>query len=135
MKFYIEAEATGTHTQFFDKFNIRYEIFKVIQTIWRNTHYRELLAKEADENTDFFVQFVNMLVNDVTFVLDESLSAFVKIHDLTAELADIGLMQHLDEEQKKEKQELLEDNQNKAKNYMVSKIQGRHRCCQSSRHA
>lgn len=118
MKFYIEAEATGTHTQFFDKFNIRYEIFKVIQTIWRNTLYREILAREAAVNTDFFVQFVNMLVNDVTFVLDESLSSFVKIHDLTLELADQGLMQHLDEEQKKEKQELLEDNQNKAKSYM-----------------
>ena len=24
MKFYIEAESTGSHTQFFDKFNIRY---------------------------------------------------------------------------------------------------------------
>lgn len=118
MKFYIEAEATGTHTQFFDKFNIRYEIFKVIQTIWPNTLYRENLAREANVNTDFFVQFVNMLVNDVTFVLDESLSAFVKIHDLTAELADQALMQSLDEEQKKEKQELLEDNQNKAKSYM-----------------
>ena len=118
MKFYIEAESTGSHTQFFDKFNIRYEIFKVVQTIWPNTLYRETLAKEAKVNRDFFVQFVNMLVNDVTFVLDESLSAFVKIHDLQKEIADQALMQSLSEELRKEKQELLEDNQNKAKSYM-----------------
>jgi ubiquitin conjugation factor E4 B len=47
MKFYIECESTGTHTQFYDKFNIRYEIFQVIKCIWPNTVYRENLATEA----------------------------------------------------------------------------------------
>lgn len=47
MKFYIEAESTGTHTQFFDKFNIRYEIDQIIKCIWPNAIYRENLAKEA----------------------------------------------------------------------------------------
>jgi ubiquitin conjugation factor E4 B len=47
MKFYIECESTGAHTQFFDKFNIRYEIFQVIKCIWPNTVYRENLATEA----------------------------------------------------------------------------------------
>jgi len=79
MKFYIEAESTGSHTQFYDKFNIRYEIFQVVKAIWVNTLYRENLAKEARINTDFFVQFVNMLVNDATFVLDEALTSFSKI--------------------------------------------------------
>ncbi len=118
MKFYIEAESTGTHTQFFDKFNIRYEIFQVIKSIWSNTLYRENLAKEARVNTDFFVQFVNMLVNDVTFVLDESLSAFVKIHDLSVEIADTAQMATLSEEQRKEKQDLFEDYKGRAKSYM-----------------
>lgn len=47
MKFYIECESTGAHTQFFDKFNIRYEIFQVIRTIWPNPIYRDNLATEA----------------------------------------------------------------------------------------
>jgi ubiquitin conjugation factor E4 B len=118
MKFYIEAESTGSHTQFFDKFNIRYEIFQVIKSIWPNTLYRDNLAKEARINTDFFVQFVNMLVNDVTFVLDESLSAFVKIHDLTSELNNQILVASFTEEEKKEKEELLEDFKGRAKSYM-----------------
>lgn len=47
MKFYIECESTGTHTQFYDKFNIRYEIFQVIRCIWSNQVYRDNLATEA----------------------------------------------------------------------------------------
>ncbi|KAK5110719.1 hypothetical protein LTR62_005596 [Meristemomyces frigidus] len=117
MKFYIEAESTGTHTQFYDKYNIRFEIFQVIKCIWVNTLYRENLAKEAAANTDFFVQFVNMILNDVTFVLDESLSAFTKIHDLTVELAGPEFAA-MNDEQKKERTELLEDQKGKAKSYM-----------------
>ena len=47
MQFYIECESTGAHTQFYDKFNIRYEIFQVIKCIWSNVIYREHLATEA----------------------------------------------------------------------------------------
>ncbi|EMC97218.1 hypothetical protein BAUCODRAFT_68628 [Baudoinia panamericana UAMH 10762] len=117
MRFYIEAESTGTHNQFYDKFNIRYEIFQVIKCIWVNTMYRDNLAKEASVNTDFFVQFVNMVVNDVTFVLDESLTAFREIHDLSREIAS-PTFAALNEEQRKERQELLDDKKGKAKSFM-----------------
>jgi ubiquitin conjugation factor E4 B len=46
MNFYIECEHTGAHA-FYDKFNIRYEIFQVIKCIWGNIVYREQLAKES----------------------------------------------------------------------------------------
>ena len=118
MKFYIEAENTGSHTQFFDKFNIRYEIFQVVKRIWTNTKYRENLAIESRQNTAFFVQFVNMMVNDVTFVLDESLSSLQKVNELTTEMATPWLMQELSDEQKKEKQDLLEDHKGRAKSYL-----------------
>ena len=115
IKFYIEVENTGTHTQFYDKFNVRYEIFQIIKCIWSNTIYRERLAQESKVNIDFFVRFVNLLLNDVTFVLDESLSAFVKIHDLQQELRHDSAM---DPAQRTEKEEALADAQGKAKSYM-----------------
>ena len=99
-------------------FGYRFEIFQVIKAIWPNTLYRENLAKEARVNTDFFVQFVNMLVNDVTFVLDEVLTSFVKIHELTLELRNEAAMAELTDEHKKEKQDLLEDYKGRAKSYM-----------------
>ncbi|KAF2223300.1 putative ubiquitin fusion degradation protein UfdB [Elsinoe ampelina] len=114
MSFYIECESTGTHTQFYDKFNIRYEIDQVIKCIWPNVIYRDNLAKEANTNTEFFVRFVNLLLNDVTYVLDESFSSFHKIHDLTDELKNPGLEEAI----RKEKDELLADHKGRAKSYM-----------------
>lgn len=47
MKFYIECESTGASTQFYDKFNIRYEIFQVIKCVWPNTLYQEQLTQAS----------------------------------------------------------------------------------------
>lgn len=117
MKIYIEVESTGTHNQFYDKFNIRYEIFQVIRCIWSNPVYRENLAIESRVNHAFFVQFVNLTLNDVTFLLDESFGAFKQIHALQDELEGPAAAL-LDETKKQEKQELLDDNQKKAKSWM-----------------
>ncbi|KAK4692897.1 ubiquitin conjugation factor E4 B, partial [Lecanoromycetidae sp. Uapishka_2] len=116
MKFYIEVENTGQHTQFYDKFNIRYEIFQIIKCIWSNPIYREHLSEEAEADVDFFVRFVNLLLNDVTFVLDESLTAFVKIHALQQELKFAGPT--MEQNIRSEKEEALADAQTKAKSYM-----------------
>ena len=115
MKFYIEVENTGAHTQFYDKFNIRYEIFQIIKCIWSNPLYREELDRESKVNVDFFVRFVNLLLNDVTFVLDESLSAFQQIHSLSNELK---MSQNIEQAIRTEKEEALSAAQGKAKSYM-----------------
>lgn len=116
MKFFIEAEFMGTHTQFYDKFNIRYEIFQIIKSIWPNPVYREKLLKEAKVNLEFFVRFVNLLLNDVTFVLDESFTAFHQISSLTRELETSGST--ITQEQRQEKEEALDAAKGKAKSYM-----------------
>lgn len=47
MKFYIECELTGAHTAFYDKFNIRYEIFQVIKRVWVNDVYKQELRDKS----------------------------------------------------------------------------------------
>lgn len=116
MQFFIEAEFMGGHGQFFDKFNVRYEIFQIIKRIWPNTVYRDNLYKEARLNSVFFVRFVNLLLNDVTFVLDESFTAFLRIRDLQEELSKNS--SSLDQTQRQEKEEALSNAQGKAKSYM-----------------
>lgn len=115
MRFYIEVENTGAHTQFYDKFNIRFEIFQIIKCIWDNRIYRENLDRESKANVDFFVRFVNLLLNDVTFVLDESLTAFQQIHNLSEELQN---PQHMEQAARQEKEEALSAAKGKAKSYM-----------------
>ena len=116
MNFFIEAEFMGGHGQFFDKFNVRFEIFQVIKNIWPNTVYRDKLYKESKGNVEFFVKFVNLLLNDTTFVLDESFTAFHQIYDLQKELSTGGTS--LSEEERKEKDEHLEKAKGQAKSYM-----------------
>ncbi|KAI1266368.1 ubiquitin elongating factor core-domain-containing protein [Xylariaceae sp. FL1019] len=91
MKFYIECEHSGVSSAFYDKFNIRYEIFQVIKTIWPNNIYKEKLSRESRVNRQFFVQFVNLLLNDATYLLDEALTKLGKIHDYQKQLQNPSL--------------------------------------------
>jgi ubiquitin conjugation factor E4 B len=75
-----------------------------------------LHADTCRVNLDFFVQFVNLLLNDVTFVLDESFTAFTQIHDLTKLLRSPP--EDMDANVKQEKEELLSAAKDKAKSYM-----------------
>lgn len=43
----LECEHSGVSSAFYDKFNIRYEIFQVIKTIWPNNVYKEKLSRES----------------------------------------------------------------------------------------
>lgn len=140
MKFYIECESTGANTAFYDKFNIRYEIFQVIKCVWVNDVYKEQLTREskyvcpisatrlvvvdmgdvANEeagervNRGFFVQFVNMLLNDATYVLDEAFTKFPKMRILEKELEDGSLTA----EDRQKKEEELQTLGNQATSYM-----------------
>ncbi|KAL4964751.1 ubiquitin-ubiquitin ligase UFD2 [Aspergillus stella-maris] len=116
MRFYIEAEHTGAHTQFYDKFNIRYEIFQIIKCVWPNTIYRAKLLNQAKHHVDFFVQFVNLLLNDVTYVLDESFGNFKTIYNTQLELRTEGAS--MDPTERQEKEERLTQAQRSAKSYM-----------------
>ncbi|KID97961.1 ubiquitin fusion degradation protein 2, partial [Metarhizium majus ARSEF 297] len=114
MKFYIECESTGANTAFYDKFNIRYEIFQVIKCVWSNDVYKQQLTRESKTNRDFFVQFVNMLLNDATYVLDEAFTKFPKIRSLERELEDTSLSA----EDRHKKEEELQTLGSQATSYM-----------------
>ncbi|EPS43221.1 hypothetical protein H072_2789 [Dactylellina haptotyla CBS 200.50] len=117
MSFYIEVEQTGAHTQFYDKFNIRYNISQVVKSIWRNQNYREKLGQESRLNPDFFVRFVALLLNDVTFLLDESLSKLSEIHRLQIELETIAT-DTTDSRARAEQERLLLSNEHHATTYV-----------------
>lgn len=47
MNFYVEVEQTGTSSQFYDKFNIRYNISHIMKTIWNHPAHRAKLRQES----------------------------------------------------------------------------------------
>ncbi|KAI0769012.1 ubiquitin conjugation factor E4 [Trametes elegans] len=88
MNFYIEVEQTGASSQFYDKFNSRRNIAHIFKTVWNNQAHRDALKNEAANHSERFVRFVNLMINDVTYLLDESLTDLAKIHELQTEMRD-----------------------------------------------
>lgn len=75
-----------------------------------------LVANISRVNLEFFVQFVNLLLNDVTFVLDESFTAFKEIHEIAKILKNPP--GDIDQAARQEQEEKLSAAQGKAKSYM-----------------
>ncbi len=67
-------------------------------------------------NIEFFLRFVNLLLNDATYVLDEALTKFPIIHDLQAELRVVPST--LTPEQRTAKDEELKTAEGQAQSYM-----------------
>ena len=85
LKFYVEVEQTGMSSQFYDKFNIRYNISQILKAIWTHEMHISQIIK-ISRDSDFFVRFVNLLMNDTTFLLDESLSKLKEIGTIQQEI-------------------------------------------------
>ena len=43
----LEVEHTGLHSQFYDKFNIRYHLSQVMMSVWDNVTHRKKLLQES----------------------------------------------------------------------------------------
>ncbi|KAG1857712.1 ubiquitin elongating factor core-domain-containing protein [Suillus subalutaceus] len=84
--FYIEVEQMGASSQFYDKFTAR-NIAYILKAVWDNPVHRDALNKEA-QNVDKFIRFINLMINDVTYLMDESLSELTQIHNIQAEMHD-----------------------------------------------
>lgn len=68
MNFYVEVENTGRHSQFYDKFNIRYNISQILKFVWTNPIHRDMVKAESQyvSNGDDFVPSVTtLLLGDV----------------------------------------------------------------------
>ncbi|WAR13927.1 UBE4B-like protein [Mya arenaria] len=74
------VQSTGSSNEFYDKFSIRYHISIIFKAMWGIHSHQLKIIEEADKGKQF-VKFVNMLMNDTTFLLDESLDCLKRIHE------------------------------------------------------
>ena len=106
MSFFIECEAMGGSNQFYDKFNVRYHLAIIMKNLWENMNHRRGMLADSEKG-EFFVKFINLLMNDTTFLLDESLTQLTEIRDIQLTMADEAKWSALTEEEKQEKQQTL----------------------------
>ncbi|TFK61391.1 hypothetical protein BDN72DRAFT_828292 [Pluteus cervinus] len=117
MHFYTEVEQTGASSQFYDKFNARRNIFYILKVVWNNPTHREALNIEANQNVDRFVRFVNLMINDVTYLMDESLSELTQIHNIQVEMEDVATWNSKPLEYRREKEGTLRSLERHASGY------------------
>ncbi|KAJ1970184.1 Ubiquitin conjugation factor E4 [Dispira parvispora] len=117
MRFYVEVEHTGASSQFYDKFNIRYNISQVLKYLRKNEdHRRQIQERSKDES--FFIRFVNLLMNDTTYLLDESLTKLTEIRNLQQEMANVAEWSAQPDTYRRERQSLLIQDERMATSYL-----------------
>ncbi|VFQ68550.1 unnamed protein product [Cuscuta campestris] len=89
LKLYVDIEFTGSHTQFYDKFNIRHNIAELLEYLWQVPSHRNAWRQIAkDEEKGVYLNFLNFLINDSIYLLDESLNKILEIKELEAEMSN-----------------------------------------------
>lgn len=95
LKVYVSLEVAGESLQFEQKFNYRFPINFVLFYLLKIEEYREIIkeiAEDAHKNManqqpPIFLRFVNGMINDGTWLLDESLNSMKKIRQVEEEIA------------------------------------------------
>lgn len=86
LDFYVMVEKTGASSQFYDKFNSRYHISFIIEKLWNFNIFKKDLKIIASNYQRFFIRFIARMLNDTTYLLDESLNHLHTIHQCQKEL-------------------------------------------------
>ncbi|XP_027152767.1 probable ubiquitin conjugation factor E4 [Coffea eugenioides] len=89
LKLYVDIEFTGSHTQFYDKFNIRHNIAELLEYLWQVPSHRNAwrqIAKEEEKGV--YLNYLNFLINDSIYLLDESLNKILELKELEAEMSN-----------------------------------------------
>ncbi|XP_018408116.1 PREDICTED: ubiquitin conjugation factor E4 B isoform X1 [Nanorana parkeri] len=118
MKFYTDVEHTGATSEFYDKFTIRYHISTIFKSLWQNPGHHGTFMEEFNSGKQF-VRYINMLINDTTFLLDESLESLKRIHEVQEEMRNKELWEQLAREQQQVRQSQLAQDERVSRSYLA----------------
>ncbi|XP_020142294.2 ubiquitin conjugation factor E4 A isoform X2 [Microcebus murinus] len=111
IKVFVDIEFTGDPHQFEQKFNYRRPMYPILRYMWGTDNYRESIKDLADfasknleaMNPPLFLRFLNLLMNDAIFLLDEAIQYLSKIKIQQIE-KDQGEWDSLNPEARREKE-------------------------------
>ncbi|MGH0122397.1 UNVERIFIED_CONTAM: hypothetical protein FKN15_014828 [Acipenser sinensis] len=118
MKFYTDVEHTGATSEFYDKFTIRYHISTIFKSLWQNTAHHGTFMEEFNSGKQF-VRYINMLINDTTFLLDESLESLKRIHEVQEEMKNKEQWDLLPRDQQQSRQSQLTQDERVSRSYLA----------------
>ncbi|XWS44355.1 hypothetical protein CRYUN_Cryun15aG0038100 [Craigia yunnanensis] len=113
LKLYVDIEFTGSHTQFYDKFNIRHNIAELLEYLWQVPSHRNAwkqIAKEEEKGV--YLNFLNFLINDSIYLLDESLNKILEHKELEAEMSNTAEWERRPAQERQERTRLFHSQEN-----------------------
>ncbi|CAN6708533.1 unnamed protein product [Malus baccata var. baccata] len=113
LKLYVDIEFTGSHTQFYDKFNIRHNIAELLEYLWHVPSHRNAwkqIAKEEEKGV--YLNFLNFLINDSIYLLDESLNKILELKELEAEMSNTAEWERRPAQERQERTRLFHSQEN-----------------------
>ncbi|KAL1824473.1 hypothetical protein ACET3Z_011251 [Daucus carota] len=113
LKVYVDIEFTGSHTQFYDKFNIRHNIAELLEYLWQVPSHRNAwrqIAKEEEKGV--YLNFLNFLINDSIYLLDESLNKILELKELEAEMSNTVEWERRPSQERQERTRLFHSQEN-----------------------
>ncbi|KAE9590331.1 hypothetical protein Lal_00028116 [Lupinus albus] len=113
LKLYVDIEFTGSHTQFYDKFNIRHNIAELLEYLWQVPSHRNAwrqIAKEEEKGV--YLNFLNFLINDSIYLLDESLNKILELKELEAEMSNTAEWERRTVQERQERTRLFHSQEN-----------------------
>lgn len=113
LKLYVDIEFTGSHTQFYDKFNIRHNIAELLEYLWNVPSHRNAwrqIAKEEEKGV--YLNFLNFLINDSIYLLDESLNKILELKELEAEMSNTAEWERRPVQERQERTRLFHSQEN-----------------------
>lgn len=118
MRFYTEVEQTGSSNEFYDKFTIRYHISIIMKSMWESPVHKMAIVTESNNGKNF-IKFINMMMNDTTFLLDESLDALKRIHEVQDDMTDPAKWAAQSQEQQTSRARQLSQDERQCRSYLT----------------
>ncbi|CAL9770215.1 unnamed protein product [Musa acuminata subsp. burmannicoides] len=113
LKLYVDIEFTGSHTQFFDKFTIRHNIAELLEYLWDVPSHRNAWRQIArEEEKGVYLNFLNFLINDSIYLLDESLNKILELKEIEAEMANSAEWERRPAQEREERMRLFHSREN-----------------------
>ncbi|KAL6287789.1 hypothetical protein ACE6H2_012179 [Prunus campanulata] len=113
LKLYVDIEFTGSHTQFYDKFNIRHNIAELLEYLWQVPSHQNAWKQIArEEEKGVYLNFLNFLINDSIYLLDESLNKILELKELEAEMANTVEWERRPAQERQERTRLFHSQEN-----------------------
>jgi ubiquitin conjugation factor E4 B len=114
----VDIEFSGSHTAAYDKYEYRQEMSTVLEYLWQQPVYKATMVDFARDLRKF-VRFVNMIINDSIYSMNEALTKLKSIKDVQGEMADEAAWQAQPSRTRQQRAQQLQQDEGHARYFML----------------